>query len=412
MTGFILHNGALADVDPHGTLRYVADGVIQVIDGRIAFAGPSAEAPSLDQRLPTVDVGGRLVTPGLIDCHTHLIYAGNRLGDFLAARDPALDRGRFESGGIQATVRATTAASTATLTALARDRLDQMASHGVSVVEVKSGYGLSMEGERRMLGIARELSGYRGVTIVTSFLGAHALPVEFANRGAEYLAVMTEQVMPTLANEGLIDMVDCFIDPEGFSASLIGPYLARAKELGLPVRAHVDQFGPAGGAELAISYGAQSIDHVEHLSPAALASAGKAHTVAVLLPFATLHRSFTTNPPIQGLRDHGVPMAVATDLNPGTSPTTNLLLAAYLGVILYGLTPQEAFAGITRRAAQALGLSDRGALDTGHRLDLAIWEANHPYELVASVVDRRPTRLNEVLDLEDALGALAASSSL
>ena len=394
MSELLFGNCSLADVDASGALRFIADGLVHVRDDRIVFAGPRAQGQHLTQRLELLDMESMLVTPGLIDCHTHLIYAGDRLGDLLAQRDPDdPSRDRFESGGILATVDATNQASRASLATLARSRIDQMADHGVTTVEVKSGYGLSMEGERRLLEIARSLSGYRGIEVITSFLGAHALPTAYASRPADYIALLTKEVMPTLAAEGLIDMVDCFIDPEGFSASIVTPYLERASELGLPIRAHVDQFGAAGGGELALSFGARSIDHIEHLSSAALATARGSGTVAVLLRFAYLHKSLTSIPPIMGLRDNQVPMAVATDLNPGTSPTASLLLAAYLSVTLYGLRPVEAFAGITRRAAEALGLSDRGRLDPGCRADLVAWEVGHPYELVASVFDRRAHRL-------------------
>lgn len=394
MEEFLVVNCSLADVDATGALRYIPDGLVHVREGRIVFAGPREQGPRLSQRLDTLDMESRLVTPGLIDCHTHLIYAGDRLGDLLTLRDPDdPTRDRFESGGILATVAATNRASPQSLITLAKGRLDEMADHGVTTVEVKSGYGLSMEGERRLLEIARSLSGYRGINIVTSFLGAHTVPAEFATRPADYIALLTDEVMPTLAAEGLIDMVDCFIDPEGFSASIITPYLERAKQLGLPVRAHVDQFGAAGGGELALGFGARSIDHVEHLSSAALAAAEGSHAVAVLLPFAYLHKSFSHMPPIVGLREHQVPMAVATDLNPGTSPTTSLLLAAYLSITIYGLRPVEGFAAITRRAAEALGLSDRGSLDPGCRAELVAWEVDHPYELVTSVFDRRARRI-------------------
>ncbi|WP_298336215.1 imidazolonepropionase [Ferrimicrobium sp.] len=394
MEELLFGNCSLADVDVSGSLRFVQDGLIHIQNGRIAFAGPRGERGDLPRRLELLDLGSRLVTPGLVDCHTHLIYAGDRLGDFLAERDPvALDQHRFQSGGILATVAATNSAPRESLVTLARRRLDQMADHGVTSVEIKSGYGLSLEGERRLLAIARELSGYRDIEVVTSFLGAHTVPAAFADAPSDYIAFLVEEVMPILAGEGLIDMVDCFIDPEGFSPAVIVPYLMRAKELGLPLRAHVDQFGAVGGGELATRFGARSIDHLEHLSQAAIVAARSAGTVAVLLPFASLHKRFPTNPPVTELRAQGVVMAVATDLNPGTSPTSSLLLAAYLAVTLYGLRPVEAFAGVTRHGAQALGLSDRGSLEHGSRADLVAWEVAHPYELVTSVFDQRPQRL-------------------
>ncbi|WP_298207685.1 imidazolonepropionase [Ferrimicrobium sp.] len=394
MVELLFGNCSLADVDANGSLRFVQDGLIHIQDGRIAFAGRRGERADLTRRLELHDLESRLVTPGLVDCHTHLIYAGDRLGDYLAARDPLdPELHRFQSGGILATVAATNNASRESLVALARGRLAQMADHGVTTVEIKSGYGLSLEGERRLLTIARELSGYQGIEVVTSFLGAHALPEVFASDPSGYIALLVGEVMPALAAEGLIDMVDCFVDPEGFSPQVIAPYLVRAKELGLPIRAHVDQFGAIGGGELATSFGARSIDHLEHLSKAAIGGAHTAGTVAVLLPFASLHKGFPTHPPVTELRAARVPMAVATDLNPGTSPTSSLLLAAYLAVTLYGLRPVEAFAGVTRHGARALGLLDRGTLDQGSRADLVAWEVAHPYELVASIFDQRPRRL-------------------
>lgn len=350
---------------------------IAVIDGRIAPAGAAPEGA------PVIDLGGRLVTPALIDCHTHLVHAGSRAAEWqarLAGADyAAIARA---GGGIMATVRATRAATEDELLAAALPRLDRLIADGVGTVEVKSGYGLDRETELRMLRVARRLAGLRPVRVVTSFLGAHAVPPEFAGRPAAYLDEVCLPALRAAHAEGLVDAVDAFCEEIAFDPVAVARLFDAARAMGLPVRLHADQLTPGGGAGLAARVGALSADHLEYTTEADAARMAAAGTVAVLLPGAFYVLREGQVPPVAAFRAHGVAMAVATDLNPGTSPVQSLLLAMHMGCTLFGLSVDEAMAGVTVHAARALGLSDRGRIAPGMVADLAVWDAETPAEII------------------------------
>ena len=362
-------------------LGAVERGAIAARDGRIVFAGPENEAPAGSH---VVDCEGRWITPGLIDCHTHLVFGGDRADEF----EQRLAGASYEDiaangGGIVSSVRATRAASEAELTASAAGRLDRLLAEGVTTIEVKSGYGLEMETERRMLRAARALGSARLVSVVTTFLGAHALPPEAAGDKEGYIGRVCEQMLPALAAEGLADAVDAFCEEIAFSPAQISRVFAAAQALGLPVKLHADQLSNLGGATLAASFGALSADHLEHMDEAGAEALARAGTVAVLLPGAFYMLRETQAPPVAALRRRGAHIALATDCNPGTSPLTSLLLAMNMGATLFRLTVDECLAGVTREAARALGrLEQVGTLDAGKWCDLAIWDVERPAELV------------------------------
>ena len=354
----------------------IDDGAVLLEAGRIAWAGPSAEAPAGLRE----DLEGRLVTPALIDCHTHIVHGGHRAGEFAMRLEGAsyADVARA-GGGIVSTVRATRAASEGELLEGARGRLDALIAEGVGTVEVKSGYGLDGETERRMLRVARALPAQRGIAIRTSFLGAHAVP-----EGMEADTYLQETCIPTLRTahaEGLVDAVDGFCEGIAFSPEQIGRLFDVADELGLPVKLHAEQLSDLGGAALAARRGALSADHLEYLSEDGIAAMATAGTVAVLLPGAFYTLRERQVPPVEALRAAGVPMAVATDCNPGSSPLASILLAMNMACTLFRMTPAEALAGTTEHAARALGLPDRGRIAPGLRADLAIWDVEAPEEL-------------------------------
>lgn len=361
----------------------IEKGVIAARDGRIAYAGPAAGAPRFAADA-TVDCGGRLVTPGLIDCHTHLIHAGDRSGEFEARLNGAsYEEIARAGGGIVATMRATRAASEESLVDSALPRLDALIAEGVTTIEIKSGYGLDLASERRMLRAARALSGRRDVRVVTTFLGAHALPPEYAGDADGYVALVADTMLPALAAEGLVDAVDAFCEGIGFTPAQAARVFAAAAALDLPVKLHAEQLSNLHGAALAADAGALSADHLEHLDAAGIAAMARAGTVATLLPGAYYFTRETMLPPVAGLRAAGVPIALATDCNPGTSPLTSLLLTMNMAATLFRLTVDECLAGVTRHAARALGLHHRiGTLEAGKSCDLAIWNAARPAELV------------------------------
>ena len=380
------YGARLATMERAGTpYGAVDDGALGVSGGRIAFCGARDDLPGPPGVVAREahDLEGRWVTPGLIDCHTHLIHAGDR------AREAELRLGGagYEEllragGGILSTVRATRAASLDDLVEAALSRLDALRAEGVTTVEIKSGYGLDVETECRMLRAARRLAERRPVTVATTFLGAHAVPDEYRGRPDAYIDGVCMEALEAVASERLADAVDMFCERVAFDLSQTERVFRRARELGLPVKLHAEQLSDTGGAALAARHGALSCDHLEHLSEAGVAAMAAAGCVAVLLPGAFYFLGGSTAPPVECLRRAGVPMAVSTDSNPGSSPTASLLLMLNMATTLFRMTPEEALAGATREAARALGmLESHGTLARGKAADLAIWEIEHPREL-------------------------------
>jgi imidazolonepropionase len=364
-------------------LGVVEDGLIACRDGLIIYAGSARSAPPADS-LETIDCGGRWITPGLIDCHTHLVYAGDRAAEFeQRLNGVSYEEIARQGGGIVSTVRATRGATEAALISSALARLDALIAEGVTTLEVKSGYGLNLDAERRMLSAARALARERDVTVRTTFLGAHAVPPEFAGRADDYITEVCEVMLPALAREGLVDAVDAFCERIGFSHAQTQRVFAAASAHGLPVKLHADQLSNSRGAELAAGFGALSADHLEYLDESGAKALAAAGTAAVLLPGAFYFLRETKLPPIDLLRAHRVPMALATDHNPGTSPLVSVLLAMNMAATLFRMTVDECLAGVTRAAAQALGLANTaGTLEAGKHCDLAIWNIERPAELV------------------------------
>ena len=363
---------------PYGAIER---GAIAAKNGRIAWIGPQADLPRGEAR-EVHPLEGAWVTPGLIDCHTHLVHGGDRAAEFeLRLQGATYEEIAKAGGGIRSTVKATRTASEQELLTSALARLDQMQAEGLTTVEVKSGYGLSLADERKCLTVARALARARPVTVRTSFLGAHAVPPEFEGRREDYMAAVIAEMLPALAAEGLVDAVDAFAERIAFTIAETDGLFTAARRLGLPVKLHADQLSDGGGAALAARHRALSADHIEHTGEAGVAAMAEAGTVGVLLPGAFYFLRETKLPPIEALRKAGVPMAVATDCNPGTSPLTSPLLAINMACTFFRLTPEEALAGMTRIAARALGLADRGTLEVGKAADLAIWDIERPAEL-------------------------------
>jgi imidazolonepropionase len=374
----------LATLEPgRPGLGVIERGAVAAKDGRIAFAGPAAELPAGWDAAKRVGLDGRWVTPGLIDCHTHLVYAGDRAHEFeLRLAGATYEEIARAGGGIVSTVKATRAASEDALVAATLPRLDHLIAEGVTTVEIKSGYGLERETEARMLRAARRLAGERDVEVVTSFLGAHALPPE-ANGDKERFIDEVCAMIPAIAREKLADAVDAFCEGIAFSPEQTARVFRAAQAAGLPVKLHADQLSNLHGARLAAEHGALSADHLEYTDEDGVAAMAGAGTVAVLLPGAFYVLREKQLPPVEALRRHGVPIALATDSNPGTSPITSLLLTMNMAATLFRLTVDEALAGVTREAARALGrLSDVGTLESGKRCDLAVWDIERPAELV------------------------------
>lgn len=363
-------------VNPFG----VTDGMIAAKDGRIVYAG--AADPSLDAA-EIHDCGGRLVTPALIDPHTHLIHAGDRAHEFKLRLDGATYEEIARSGGgIVSTMTATRAASEAELVAQALPRLDALLAEGLGTIEIKSGYGLTLEDEQKMLRAAKALEQHRRLRVVTTFLGAHALPPEFAGRSDAYIDAVCDQMIPAVAGENLASAVDVFCEGIGFSHAQTQRVFEAAKAHGLAVKLHAEQLSNQHGAELAARYGALSADHLEHLDDAGIAAMKASGTVATLLPGAFYFMRETILPPIAALRAARIPMALGTDNNPGTSPLTSLLLTMNMAATLFRLTVEECWLGVTRNAALALGRNDIGTLGPGKACDLAIWDAESLEQLV------------------------------
>ncbi|MEN9360334.1 MAG: hypothetical protein RL095_1869 [Verrucomicrobiota bacterium] len=381
----LLHNIRLATFNGPGYGEIPGDALAWK-NGRILWLGLLAEAPPEVLALPSQDGGGAWLTPGLIDCHSHLVYAGSRADEFEARLngESYADIAR-RGGGILSTVQATRAASEEELIEASLPRLDALLAEGLTTLEVKSGYGLDLASERKMLRVARRLAELRQVRVRTTFLGAHAVPPEFRGRSEEYLDLVIAGMLPALHAEGLVDAVDAFCENIAFSPAQVERLFSAAAALGLPVKLHAEQLSDSGGATLAARYQGLSADHLEWLSAEGIAAMAAAGTVAVILPGAFYTLRETRLPPIDALRQAGVPMAVATDNNPGSSPLNSLLLAANLASTLFRLTPQESLAGLTRHAAAALGLRDCGRLEVGRRADLALWSIRRPAELVANL---------------------------
>ena len=379
----IWHNLRVATMTT-GTAAYGAidNALIAARDGRIVWVGAQTQAPPLCARQVT-DLQGRWVTPGLVDCHTHLVYAGNRAIEF----EQRLEGATYESiaragGGILATVRSVRKARVSDLVRESLPRLERLISEGVTTVEIKSGYGLETDSECRMLEAARALGEKRAVRVATSFLGAHALPPEANGDRDAYIDNVCQQQLPAVAASGLADAVDAFCEGIAFSLEQVRRVFEVATSLGLPVKLHAEQLSDSRGAALAAEFKALSADHLEHISEASLVAMANAGTVAVLLPGAYYFLRDTHCPPVDSFRRHGIPLAVATDCNPGSSPLTSPLLAMNMACTLFRLTPEEALAGTTRNAAIALGMaSDIGTISAGKRCDLAIWDIEHPAEL-------------------------------
>ena len=356
----------------------IADAAILIAEGRIAWVGPRAEAPPGE----SLDCRGKLVTPGLIDCHTHIVHGGNRADEFemwltgIAYADIAKS-----GGGIAATVRATRAQSEAELTASALKRLDTLLAEGVTTIEIKSGYGLDVVTEMKMLRAARQLGKLRPVDVVTSYLGAHALPPEYRDDREGYLRLVCQEAIPAIVRQGLVDAVDAFCENIAFTVEETARVFTAAKTHNLPVKLHAEQLSNLGGAQMAAGFGALSADHLEYLDEEGVAAIAKSGTVAVLLPGAFYYLREKQPPPVAALRSHKVPIAIATDLNPGSSPVHSLLSAMNMACVLFGLTPEEALMGVTVNAARALGLKDRGRIAPGMKADLALWDAERPGDL-------------------------------
>jgi imidazolonepropionase len=381
----IWHGCRLATLSPsHQGLGAVEDGMIAATDGRIVYAGPAADAPSALDAKQRTNCDGRWMTPGLIDCHTHLVYGGNRAQEF----EQRLAGASYEEiaragGGIVSTMKATRHASAEQLVAAALPRLDALIAEGVTSIEIKSGYGLELDTERRQLQAARRLGNERAVSVRTSFLGAHTVPPEMKGNSTGYIDAICETMLPEIAAEGLADAVDAFCEGIAFSPDETARVFAKARALGLPVRLHADQLSNLHGAALAARFGALSADHLEYADDEGIAAMGQAGTVAVVLPGAFYFIRERQVPPIEAMRRYKVPIALGTDSNPGSSPLTSLLLAMNMGATLFRLTVDECIAAVTREAARALGLfADAGSLERGKYCDLAIWDIERPAELV------------------------------
>jgi len=374
------HVATMAEAtQPYGAIE---DAAILLKGGRIAWIGARSDLP-VHKAVETHDLDGRWITPGLIDCHTHLVFGGDRSGEF----EQRLEGVSYEEiaragGGIVSSVRATREESEDQLYASALKRLQGLKDTGVTTVEIKSGYGLDHDSELKMLRVARRIGREAGVSVRTSYLGLHAVPPEHRSDRATYVGKAVDEILPAAHAEGLVDAVDAYCEPIAFTTDEVARLFDKAEDLGLPVKLHADQLSDGGGAALAARYNALSADHIEHSSAAGVAAMGEAGVVAVLLPGAFLMLRETKQPPVDLLRQHGVAMAVATDCNPGTSPVASMTAALNLACVQFRLTPEEAIAGATRNAAKALGILDQvGTVEAGKIADLAVWDIKRPAEL-------------------------------
>lgn len=373
----------------------IADAAIALSGDRIAWIGRADDIPAGRADLPRTDLGGRLATPGLIDCHTHLVFAGDRSREFeLRLEGASYEEISKAGGGIRSTVEQVRHASEAELVRQSRPRLDALMASGVTTIEIKSGYGLDTENESKMLRAARRLGQDAGIDVRTTFLGAHALPPEYAGRADAYIDLVCDEMIPAIAADGLADAVDAFCEGIGFSNDQTRRVFEAAAAHGLPVKLHAEQLSDLKGAVLAAEFGALSADHLEYLGDDGVAAMAASGTVAVLLPGAFYFLRETKLPPIEALRAAGVPMAVASDCNPGTSPVTDMPVMLNMASTLFRLTPEESLAGATRNAALALGLADdRGTLEAGKRADIAVWDVVSPAALSYMIGGLRPERV-------------------
>jgi imidazolonepropionase len=375
--------GRIATLDPAlPGLGVIENGAIAAKDGRVVWVGSAAEARALEAR-QCIELDGRWVTPGLIDCHTHLVYAGNRAHEFeLRLAGASYEEIARAGGGIASTVKATRAASEADLVQSALPRLDALIAEGVTTIEIKSGYGLDTATETRQLRAARALESHRPISVTTTFLGAHALPPEAKSDKDAYIDAVCREMLPTIAAEGLADAVDAFMEGIAFSSEQTSRVFDAAVEFGLPVKLHGDQLSNLSGAKLAARYGALSADHLEYADEEGAIAMAKSGTVAVLLPGAYYFIRETHKPPVDLFRKHSVKIAIATDSNPGSSPLTSLLLTMNMAATLFRLSVDEIIAAVTREAARALGLLDEiGTIEKGKSCDLAIWDVERLAEL-------------------------------
>ncbi len=379
-----LHLATMSDTHSYGE---ISDGAIAVKDGLIAWLGKQVDLPSNYRVTNRHDGHGAWLTPGLIDCHTHIVYGGNRSDEF----EDRLNGVTYEEiakrgGGIVSTVRATRAASQAQLLSQSRIRVERLLEEGVTTLECKSGYGLNWETEAKILRVARQLGEQLPVRIRTTFLGAHALPTDYAGRADDYIELVCEEMLPALVKEGLVDAVDAFCEKIGFTSAQTERIFKAAQKFGLPVKLHAEQLSDQGGAALTARYQGLSADHLEYLSQEGIDAMAAAGTVAVLLPGAFYFLRETKLPPIAGLRAAQVPMALSTDCNPGTSPITSILLVLNMACTLFRMTPLEALQGVTKHAARALGLqAEVGQLVCGMRADFSLWRVDRPADLAYAI---------------------------
>jgi imidazolonepropionase len=374
----------MAAAQSYGEIR---NGALAVQDGKIAWLGPLSDLSARSHAKEQRDGAGGWITPGLIDCHTHIVYAGNRSHEFEARLNGATYTDIAQSGGgILSTVRATRSASEDDLYRVSLPRVKALLAEGVTTLEIKSGYGLELEAEAKMLRVARRFSRELPLTVRTTFLGAHAVPPEYADRADDYIDELCERMLPALAEQDLVDAVDAFCESIGFSEGQAERVFQTAQRLGLPVKLHAEQLSDQDGAQLVARYGGLSADHLEYVSADGIAAMARHGTVAVLLPGAFYFLRETRLPPVAALREAGVRIAIATDCNPGTSPMTSLLTAMNMACTLFRLTPQEALAGATINAAHALGLQTSvGSLEVGKNADFALWEIERPADLAYSI---------------------------
>ncbi len=378
----LLTNGQIVTLQDDQGYGTIADGAIALEGETIAWVGPADAIPDTYRSGPTHDLGGKLVTPALIDCHTHVVFGGNRATEFeLRLNGASYEEVARAGGGIISTVTATRAASEKALLADALKRIDALIAEGVTLIEVKSGYGLDQVTELKMLRVARQIEQVRPVEVRTSFLGAHAVPPEFEDKPDAYIDDICIPTLRSAYAEGLVDAVDGFCEGIAFDTTQIARVFDVALELGLPVKLHAEQLSNIGGTQLAAQYSALSADHVEYATDADVQALAKSGTVAVVLPGAFYTLRETQSPPIQSFRDHGVPMALATDCNPGSSPLTSPLLTMNMACTLFRMTPLEALLGMTAHAAKAIGATNLGRITSGARADLCVWDADHPAEL-------------------------------